>query len=205
MQPNGHRVGSKNNNNFPGVFRKLYGNHRLNFVNSNEAKVFQDSPDSKIPTLSEAMRGQNVTKLDLLARNEAVSFYVILIFSNFPTQGGGGSQGEPIQGSILWQSKADVMHEILQDWNTHNIYLLPVLLLVHRSCPYLLLRNRLLNVFTINIPLSQIHKHILLTTKKLSLKLCCNRGSLHVNNLKQGSTKGGKIRGWPFLLWLCKW
>ena len=81
MQPNGHRVGSKNNNNFPGVFRKLYGNHRLNFVNSNEAKVFQDSPDSKIPTLSEAMRGQNVTKLDLLARNEAVSFYVILIFS----------------------------------------------------------------------------------------------------------------------------
>ena len=70
----------KNNNNFPGVFRKLYGNHRLNFVNSNEAKVFQDSPDSKIPTLSEAMRGQNVTKLDLLARNEAVSFYVILIF-----------------------------------------------------------------------------------------------------------------------------
>ena len=62
------------------MFRKLYGNHRLNFVNSNEAKVFQDSPDSKIPTLSEAMRGQNVTKLDLLARNEAVSFYVILIF-----------------------------------------------------------------------------------------------------------------------------
>ena len=74
VQPNGHRVGSKNNNNFPGVFRKLYGNHELNFVNFNEAEVFEDSPDSKIPTLSEAMRGQNVTKLDLLARNEAVRY-----------------------------------------------------------------------------------------------------------------------------------
>ena len=85
------------------------------------------------------------------------------------------------------------MHEVLKDWNTHNIHLLPVLLLVHRSCPYLLLRNRVLNVFSINFPPAQIHKHILLTTKKLSPKLCYNRGSLHVNNLKQGSTKGGKI------------
>merc|ERR1712079_789886 len=52
-------VGSKNNNNFPGVFKKLY------------TSPVSKSPDSKIPTLSEAMRGQNVTKLDLLARNEA--------------------------------------------------------------------------------------------------------------------------------------
>ena len=43
-------------------------------MNFNEAEGFEDSPDSKIPTLSEAMRGQNVTKLDLLARNEAVRY-----------------------------------------------------------------------------------------------------------------------------------
>merc|ERR1739845_136134 len=45
------------------MFKKLYM-----FSDSPVSK----SPDSKIPTLSEAMRGQNVTKLDLLARNEAV-------------------------------------------------------------------------------------------------------------------------------------
>ena len=61
------------------MFKKLYSNPGLNSVQFNEAEVFSDSPVSKsperkIPTLSGAMRGQNVTKLDLLARNEAVRY-----------------------------------------------------------------------------------------------------------------------------------
>ena len=46
-------------------------------IKVNEAEVFSaspvsKSPDSKIPILSAAKRRQKVTKLDLLARNEAV-------------------------------------------------------------------------------------------------------------------------------------